>query len=152
MSRVLSRGNKATELRLMEWMKEAGISGWRRQVKISIKGMSVTKPNPVFSSQKKSKCHFKVRPDFIFRRERLAIFVDGCFWHGCPVHGTQPRQNENFWKEKIARNQKRDRKVTRELRNAGWGVLRVWECALTKTHKTKTISRVSRILSRKRGK
>lgn len=60
---------------------------------------------------------------------RLAVFVDGCFWHGCPLHATQPKQNAKFWSDKIAANQTRDRLVTRTLRARGWRVLRVWDRA-----------------------
>jgi DNA mismatch endonuclease (patch repair protein) len=70
---------------------------------------------------------FRVRPDFVFRTQRLAVFVDGCFWHGCPRHATWPRQNAKFWREKILRNRTRDRLVTRTLRAHGWTVLRLWE-------------------------
>ena len=80
-----------------------GITGWRRHL-----------PLPG-------------RPDFAFPKLRVVIFVDGCFWHGCPRHGTQPRTNARFWREKIARNRQRDREVTRELRRRGWRVVRIWE-------------------------
>ena len=68
-----------------------------------------------------------VRPDITFSRKRLAIFVDGCFWHGCPDHMSWPRSNKGFWKQKIEANRQRDRKQERQLRAAGWTVLRVWE-------------------------
>jgi len=103
MSRIRGRGNKATELALMKLFRRHGISGWRRQ-------------QPVFG-----------KPDFIFRRERLALFVDGCFWHGCPRCYRRPKSNRKFWDAKIARNRERDRKVSRELRRLGWRVIRIWE-------------------------
>ncbi|WP_395753941.1 hypothetical protein [Prosthecobacter sp.] len=90
----------------------------------------------------------RVRPDFVFRAERLVIFVDGCFWHGCPTHGTRPRQNRKFWDEKIARNRQRDRLVTRQLRRQGWTVLRLWECALGKKRLPHTLARVHRALGK----
>jgi len=71
-----------------------------------------------------------VRPDFVFRKERLAVFVDGCFWHGCPQHGTQPKGNRAFWRKKLASNRARDLRVNRALRAAGWRVVRIWEHAL----------------------
>jgi DNA mismatch endonuclease, patch repair protein len=68
-----------------------------------------------------------VRPDIVFTRRRIAVFVDGCFWHGCPRHGSWPRANEAFWREKIQTNRERDRRQDRALREAGWKVVRVWE-------------------------
>jgi len=67
------------------------------------------------------------RPDLIFRKTKVAVFVDGCFWHACPKHLIWPRHNANFWKRKISGNVARDKKVTRELRRTGWLVFRFWE-------------------------
>lgn len=69
----------------------------------------------------------RVRPDIVFTRNRLAVFVDGCFWHGCPEHGTQPKHNAGYWVPKLRRNAERDRKVNDALRAEGWRVLRFWE-------------------------
>lgn len=69
----------------------------------------------------------RVRPDIVFTRDRLAIFIDGCFWHACPQHGTAPQRNVGYWRVKLARNVERDREVDRQLEQAGWTVLRVWE-------------------------
>ncbi len=68
-----------------------------------------------------------MRPDVAFTRARLAVFVDGCFWHACPVHGNQPRTNTDYWRPKLARNVARDRAVDSALQVAGWRVLRAWE-------------------------
>ncbi len=68
-----------------------------------------------------------VRPDVAFTRARVAVFVDGCFWHVCPVHGNQPRVNIAYWRPKLARNVARDRAVDSALQAAGWRVLRAWE-------------------------
>jgi len=68
-----------------------------------------------------------VRPDVAFTRAGLAVFVDGCFWHACPIHGNQPRVNSAYWRPKLARNVTRDRTVNSALTAAGWGVLRAWE-------------------------
>ena len=125
MSLIRSTGNKATELKLMALMRERGIKGWRRH--LQLRAGQVT-----------------VRPDFVFRAQRVAAFVDGCFWHGCPRHATRPRQNRKFWDAKIARNRARDRKVSRALRAAGWSVLRIWECALTKKRSAATLARLAR--------
>jgi DNA mismatch endonuclease (patch repair protein) len=73
-----------------------------------------------------------VRPDFVFLKSRTAIFVDGCFWHGCPRHATQPENHRAFWRRKLSANKIRDRRVNRALRRAGWRVIRIWECALQK--------------------
>jgi DNA mismatch endonuclease (patch repair protein) len=66
-------------------------------------------------------------PDIVFPTERVAIFVDGCFWHGCPLHGSKPETNQAFWARKLSRNSRRDRKVGELLRAEGWTVMRWWE-------------------------
>lgn len=66
-------------------------------------------------------------PDVVFVKARVAIFVDGCFWHGCPIHGTWPKTNEAWWREKIGTNQQRDVRVNKELVQGGWRVVRVWQ-------------------------
>jgi DNA mismatch endonuclease (patch repair protein) len=127
MSRIRGRGNKDTELALAKLLRRNKITGWRRNQKIFGK------------------------PDFIFRQARLALFVDGCFWHGCPKHGTQPAGNRSFWKKKFARNIARDRLVNRALRRAGWRVLRIWEHDLhraTKRQATKDKRNDARLLRR----
>jgi len=68
-----------------------------------------------------------VRPDIIFPTIRVAVFIDGCFWHGCPDHGTNPQRNRDYWGPKLARNRARDVAVDMGLRSAGWQVLRHWE-------------------------
>jgi DNA mismatch endonuclease (patch repair protein) len=69
----------------------------------------------------------RVRPDIVFTRRRLAVFIDGCFWHRCPEHGTSPRANTHYWAPKLERNVARDQRVDQALRVAGWTVLRIWE-------------------------
>ena len=69
----------------------------------------------------------KVRPDIVFTRRRVAVFVDGCFWHVCPWHGRQPTTNEWYWSPKLQRNVDRDRRANEALTAAGWTVVRVWE-------------------------
>lgn len=103
MARVKSRGNRATEMRLIRIFRDFEIKGWRRRAK-------------VFGN-----------PDFIFRAARLAVFVDGCFWHGCPIHGSIPETNREFWRTKLERNGNRDRTVTEILGARGWHVLRIWQ-------------------------
>ena len=108
MAAIRSRGNKATELRMVALFRAHGITGWRRHARVFGK------------------------PDFVFRAGRIAVFVDGCFWHGCPRHGTMPAGNRAFWMAKLTRNAARDREVNRTLRKTGWRVVRVWECDLAK--------------------
>jgi DNA mismatch endonuclease, patch repair protein len=67
------------------------------------------------------------RPDIVFASARVAVFIDGCFWHGCPLHGVKPKTNRDFWREKIRKNRMRDRRVTHLLKADGWSVLRFWE-------------------------
>ena len=124
MALIRSRGNRATELRLIALMREHGITGWRRNA-------------PVFG-----------KPDFVFRRERIAVFVDGCFWHGCPRHATKPANRAEWWAAKLARNAQRDLTVTRALRASGWTVLRIWECALVRARAGRTVARIARALSK----
>lgn len=118
MSRVKGRGNLATEGRLLSVLQEQRITGWRRQFRLFGK------------------------PDFVFPQQRLAIFVDGCFWHGCPSHGSIPTTNAVFWLEKLKRNKNRDRVVNRELRRRGWRVLRFWQ------HEFKYPQKITRRLTR----
>ena len=99
MALIRSRGNRATELRLIALMRAHGITGWRRNARVFGK------------------------PDFVFRAAKVAVFVDGCFWHGCPRHATMPATRAEWWAAKLARNAQRDRAVTRVWR---WHV-RVFE-------------------------
>jgi DNA mismatch endonuclease (patch repair protein) len=132
MSRIRSRGNKDTELALAKLLRRHRITGWRRHLLIRATvedcwlKVESRKPRKTLSPQPP----FTVRPDFFFRKQRTAIFVDGCFWHGCPKHATKPRNNASFWRRKLSGNKKRDRLVNRVLRRAGWRVLRIWECEL----------------------
>lgn len=71
--------------------------------------------------------NIRVRPDFVFRRSQVAVFLDGCFWHCCPTHGAIPKANADYWRPKLARNRERDQEVTSALEKAGWTVVRVWE-------------------------
>jgi DNA mismatch endonuclease (patch repair protein) len=69
----------------------------------------------------------RVRPDIVFTRKRIAVFVDGCFWHCCPEHGSRPSINQSYWSPKLARNVERDARNTKLLREADWTVVRIWE-------------------------
>ncbi|HOX39256.1 MAG TPA: very short patch repair endonuclease [Candidatus Brocadiia bacterium] len=107
MAAIRSKGNRATELRLVSIFRAHGITGWRR-------GQSL--PG---------------KPDFTFRRERVAVFVDGCFWHGCRWHCRMPKSKRNYWQQKISRNKARDKAINKALRQSGWHVHRIWEHSLT---------------------
>lgn len=71
-----------------------------------------------------------VRPDIVFKGSNVAVFVDGCFWHGCPRHYTEPKNNAEYWRRKLERNCARDRRNDADLEEAGWTVLRFWECSI----------------------
>src|SRR5713226_6452334 len=104
MSKIRSRGNRSTEKRLRACFVRRGIKGWTVQAE-DVLG----------------------KPDFIFPFVRLAIFVDGCFWHGCSQCARPPHSNKKYWREKVARNRIRDKQVSGILRRAGWHVMRMWE-------------------------
>jgi DNA mismatch endonuclease, patch repair protein len=70
---------------------------------------------------------FRRRADVVLRRARIAVYVDGCFWHSCPLHATVPKSNREWWEAKLAANVERDRKTDRDLEELGWKVVRVWE-------------------------
>ena len=120
MAAIKSKGNASTEKRLARMFRAAGISGWRRN-------------QPILG-----------RPDFVFRECRVVVFVDGCFWHGCPRCYLRPKSNTAYWDQKIARNRRRDRKVTRGLNARGWTVLRIWEHSLVSVSVVQ--KRVNRVL------
>ena len=88
-------------------------------------------------------------PDIVFREAKVAVFVNSCFWHGCPKHLRQPRSNEAYWQPKLEKNIKRDRKTRAALRRRGWSVLRVWEHDLN--HPTHVVNKVLRALERRTG-
>ena len=126
MARVRARGNRSTEVALAAAFRKNGISGWRRHALI----------------------HGK--PDFIFQKLKLAIFVDGCFWHGCKNCYRAPNSNIRYWQSKIERNRKRDRIVNRVLAENGWTVLRVRECQLKAM--SKTVKRISAAMQKCRNR
>ncbi len=146
MAKVRSTGNASTELKLVAVFRALGVTGWRRG--LTLRPALVRRPTKApraSATSGKSARPFQVRPDFVFPRLRIAVFVDGCFWHGCPIHATQPKQNAKFWREKIARNQARDLLVTRQLRARGWRVVRFWEHELTKRYEDRLIGRLRRL-------
>ena len=150
MSRIRSRGNRDTELALVHLLRAHKISGWRRHVRVAVEQSSLRSAPPrsrwlSVESRKRKRTktpqpstfnpQLAVRPDFVFLKSRTAIFVDGCFWHGCPKHATKPANNKEFWRRKLSSNKKRDRVVNRTLRRAGWHVIRIWECELRNTER-----------------
>lgn len=105
MSRVRTGGNQSTEGRVEAALRAATIEGWHKH------------PKGVLGT-----------PDFFFPHHRLALFVDGCFWHGCPTcKRNMPTTRAEFWRSKIERNRRRDNRVHRQLRQQGYHVMRVWE-------------------------
>lgn len=125
MSRIRSSGNQSTENTLASAFRKAGISGWRRH------------------------CHLPGRPDFVFRKQRISIFVHGCFWHACPTCYRMPHENRAYWRAKIKKNKARDRRVARLLRASGFSVLTVWECQLTRSRVAAAVARVLAALNRR---
>lgn len=122
MARVRGTENAATELRLIAIFEEHRIKGWRRK-------------SMLFG-----------KPDFVFRTERVALFVDGCFWHGCKIHGAIPKTNAAFWQAKIEKNRTRDKLVGKRLRASRWVVLRLWQHELKDGQKV--ANKVRRVLRR----
>jgi DNA mismatch endonuclease (patch repair protein) len=136
MAKVRGRGNLTTEQALAKVFRAEGWSGWRRQGKVGGRVAAGTR--------------FRVRPDFVFAARRLVVFVDGCFWHGCPQHGTRPRGNAAFWRAKFRRNQARDRRDTRRLGRAGWKVLRLWEHELKPKARSALLAKLRDVFARAR--
>lgn len=157
MARIRSRGNRDTELALVTLLRAHKISGWSRQQLLRVPSdqwrVTGKARGPVASPVTRHPAHaahsgsrLTVRPDFVFRKVRTVIFVDGCFWHGCPKHATKPKNNRVFWQRKLAANRRRDQLVNRTLRKAGWRVLRIWECELTRLRVARTVKRMLRAL------
>ena len=103
MAAIKSRGNESTEMTMARLLRQKNITGWRR--------------------------HYKIdgRPDFIFKKNKIAVFIDGCFWHGCKRCYKQPKTNGKFWNSKIEENKHRDRKVNKLLKQKNWRAVRIWE-------------------------
>ncbi len=121
MTAIRSTGNKTTEAKLASLLRENKIAGWRRHAKKTFGSL-----------------------DFIFSKAKIAIFADGCFWHGCTKHCIMPKSNKKYWDAKIARNRERDREVAKELKIKGWKVLRIWEHDLKKNPK-KTAEKIRKL-------
>jgi len=126
MSKIRSSGNRTTELSFIKLLRESSLKGWRRNVKLA------------------------GRPDFIFLHERVAVFLDGCFWHGCPRCDLRPKSNIRYWKAKIAGNVARDRTIAKQLEACGWSVVRIWEHQIRR-RPAEAIARLSRKFSKPSG-
>ncbi len=124
MSRIRAKGNRSTELRLVAEFRKSGITGWRRHARLL------------------------GNPDFTFGNNRMVVFVDGCFWHGCPRCGNIPCSNRDYWAAKIKGNRARDRRVTRKLTDDGWRVVRVWEHSLS--NPKRFMKKLARLLAQRR--
>lgn len=121
MSRIRSQRNRSTEIRLIRELRHLRITGWRRNSALPGK------------------------PDLVFSKSKLVVFVDGCFWHGCPRCFALPKSNVRYWRRKIAGNRIRDVKVREALRAKGWATLRIWEHSL-RINPAAQIARLARLL------
>jgi DNA mismatch endonuclease (patch repair protein) len=108
MRSVKSNGNKSTEDRLIQIFKKRCITGWRRNYPVAGK------------------------PDFVFLRRKVAVFADGCFWHGHNCRNIIPKQNAEYWSKKRLKNISRDKKIAELFNKRGWTVIRFWECDIKK--------------------
>lgn len=106
MKAVRSKGNKSTELSLINIFRSSSFTGWRR--------------------------HYKLlgNPDFVFPKRRIVVFADGCFWHGHNCRNTKPKQHADYWAKKIQKNMERDKNITKALKRTGWYMFRIWECEI----------------------
>ena len=124
MRSVKSKQNISTEIRLIKCFNEFSIRGWRRNYNVI------------------------GHPDFVFPTKRIAVFVDGCFWHGHDCRNTHPSSNQAYWDRKIARNIKHDREITERFKKRGWTVIRIWECELKKKNRDLLISKLQPVLAK----
>lgn len=121
MSRVRSNKNRSTELKLIKCFEEMSIHGWKRNYKVV------------------------GHPDFVFLKKKIAVFVDGCFWHGHDCRNTRPSSNQEYWEKKRARNIEHDKAVTKLFEERGWTVIRIWECELMKKNREALIKKLEPI-------
>lgn len=124
MKAVKSRNAKTTELKMMQIFKELHITGWRRTY-------------PLIG-----------KPDFVFPKKRIVVFVDGCFWHGHDCRNVTPSTNADFWNAKRAYNKQHDEIVAETLTKKNWTVIRIWECELKKKHRAVLIVKLNALLDK----
>ena len=122
MKAIKSKNTKTTELKMIQIFKELKISGWRRT-------------HPLIG-----------KPDFVFPKKRVAVFVDGCFWHGHDCRNVTPKDNSDFWSKKRAYNKSHDEEITKLLAEKGWKVVRIWECELKNKNRAKLVKKIEEIL------
>ena len=122
MKAVKSRNTKTTELKMIEIFKELHIIGWRRTY-------------PLIG-----------KPDFVFPKKRIVVFVDGCFWHGHHCRNVTPSDNAEFWEAKRIYNKKHDEEVTQILVQKNWTVIRIWECELKKKNREVLLNKLSDLI------
>ena len=122
MQAVKSKNTKTTELAMINLFREHHITGWRRTYPV------------------------KGHPDFVFLEKKVAVFVDGCFWHGHDCRNTRPADNADFWRKKREHNIQHDMEITSAFEKRGWTVLRIWECELKKKNQEKTLERIIKAL------
>lgn len=118
MKKVRSRNNKSTELKLIQVFRENSIKGWRRGYPV------------------------KGHPDFVFLDKKIAVFVDGCFWHGHDCRNTRPADHAEYWAKKRERNIRHDKEVAAMFEQRGWRVVRIWECELKKKNRELLLKKI----------
>lgn len=126
MSRIRSTGNKATELAMIRVFRSQRITGWRRGRRLLLLESGVGRSD---TGEKRI-----LRPDFVFSDRKIAVFVDGAFWHGHPTRAKVPATRREWWLAKIEGNKARDRRQNRLLRKNGWKVVRIWQHELERKH------------------
>ena len=122
MKKVRGTGNRSTELALIKVFHQQGIRGWRRHYDV------------------------KGHPDFVFLNRRIAVFVDGCFWHGHDCRNTRPTDNAEYWDKKRQRNIVHDQEITELFEKRGWTVIRIWECELKKKNSSLLLQKLKSLI------
>nr|MBN2277745.1 very short patch repair endonuclease [candidate division Zixibacteria bacterium] len=129
----------------------------RRKNMRNIRSTDTTPERIIFRELRRRKIYFAPhvknilgKPDIVFRRKRVVIFIDSDFWHGHPKRGILPKSNKDYWHKKIERNRERDKQVNKALRKEGWRVIRIWEYDIKK-NPAKCITRICKAISKKEG-
>lgn len=123
MRSVKSKNNISTEKLLIKMFKKNNIKGWRRGYKV------------------------KGKPDFVFLKHRVAIFIDGCFWHGHCCRNLIPKSNVEYWNQKISKNIFHDREIDQLFLSRQWKVVRIWECELKRAYRDGIITKILEALN-----